>query len=57
MKILQLNHVALNVAEVKRSTHFHREVLGLAPMYRPAFSFPGAWFRIGSDQELPAIES
>ena len=55
MKILQLNHVAINVAEVERSARFYREVLGLAPMPRPAFSFPGAWFRIGADQELHLI--
>jgi len=55
MKILQLNHVALNVDDVERSARFYREVLGLPPMPRPAFSFPGAWFRIGADQELHLI--
>lgn len=55
MKILSLNHIALHVADVERSAQFYREVLRLAPMPRPAFSFPGAWFRIGADQELHLI--
>lgn len=55
MKILQLNHVALHVADLEASVRFYREVLGLEPMPRPAFSFPGAWFRLGVDQELHLI--
>jgi lactoylglutathione lyase len=55
MKALQLNHVALHVADVEESTRFYTEVLRLAPMPRPAFSFPGAWFRLGDDQELHLI--
>jgi lactoylglutathione lyase len=55
MKTLQLNHVALHVADVERSSEFYRRVLRLEPMPRPAFSFPGAWFRLGEDQELHLI--
>jgi catechol 2,3-dioxygenase-like lactoylglutathione lyase family enzyme len=55
MKTTQLNHVALHVADVERSSAFYRDVLKLEPMPRPAFSFPGAWFRIGPDQELHLI--
>lgn len=55
MNILQLNHVALHVADVEKSTRFYTTVLRLAPMPRPAFSFPGAWFRFGVDQELHLI--
>jgi catechol 2,3-dioxygenase-like lactoylglutathione lyase family enzyme len=55
MKILQLNHVALHVADVERSVAFYRDVLRLEVMARPAFSFPGAWFRVGADQELHLI--
>ncbi len=55
MKILQLNHIALHVADVTRSTTFYRDVLGLELIPRPAFSFPGAWFRLGLDQELHLI--
>lgn len=55
MKILQLNHVALHVADVERSVAFYRDVLRLELIPRPAFSFPGAWFRLGVDQELHLI--
>jgi catechol 2,3-dioxygenase-like lactoylglutathione lyase family enzyme len=55
MKTTQLNHVALHVADLARSVEFYTQVLRLEPMPRPAFPFPGAWFRIGADQELHLI--
>ena len=55
MKIQELNHVAIYVTDVNRSSQFYREVLQLESMPRPAFSFPGAWFRLGSSQELHLI--
>ena len=55
MNIAQLNHVAIHVADVERSAAFYRDVLGLQPIPRPAFTFPGAWFQLGIDQELHLI--
>lgn len=55
MKIVELNHVALHVADLARSCEFYRDVLQLAELPRPAFSFAGAWFRLGSQQELHLI--
>lgn len=55
MKVTQLNHVAIHVRDVDASCRFYREVLGLESMPRPAFGFPGAWFRLGVDQELHLI--
>lgn len=55
MKIFELNHVALHVADVARSCEFYQRVLHLPPMPRPAFDFPGAWFRLGDQQELHLI--
>ncbi|MFV2067171.1 MAG: VOC family protein [Pirellulales bacterium] len=55
MRISQLNHVALHVEDVDRSCQFYGEVLKLERIDRPGFSFPGAWFRIGADQELHLI--
>jgi lactoylglutathione lyase len=55
MRITQLNHVALHVADVARSVDFYGQVLRLAPIPRPAFKFPGAWFQLGVDQELHLI--
>lgn len=55
MKICQLNHVAIHVEDVERSLAFYGGVLKLEPLPRPAFTFPGAWFRLGIDQELHII--
>ena len=54
MEILNIDHVALHVAELQRSKAFYSEVLGLNELPRPAFDFPGAWYAIGS-QELHLI--
>jgi len=55
MQVHQLDHVALHVADVEASVVFYRDVLQLPPMDRPAFDFPGAWFRLGTTQELHLI--
>ncbi len=55
MTTLELNHVALYVTDINRSSQFYRDVLRLAPIPRPAFTFPGAWFRLGVNQELHLI--
>ena len=51
----ELNHVALHVADVEKSCEFYKNVLQLESMDRPAFDFPGAWFRLGTTQELHLI--
>lgn len=55
MKISELNHVAIHTQDVERSSQFYRRMLLLEPIERPAFSFPGAWFRLGASQELHII--
>src|SRR6185436_18990548 len=55
MKILELNHVALHVQDVEKSCQFYANVLKLEKIARPAFTFPGAWFRLGQVQELHLI--
>ena len=50
-----LSHVAIHVADVPASEAFYRDVLGLPQLPRPAFDFPGAWFRLGQVQELHLI--
>jgi lactoylglutathione lyase len=55
MQIVELNHVALEVADVDRSAEFYSRVLQLESLPRPAFSFPGHWFRLGKGQELHLI--
>ncbi|MCF7688700.1 MAG: VOC family protein [Cephaloticoccus sp.] len=53
--VVELNHVALDVSDVAVSTVFYRDVIGLPELPRPAFDFPGAWFRLGVLQELHLI--
>lgn|SRR5690606_7698888 len=55
MKVAQLNHVAIHVADVERSCAFYERALKLERLPRPAFTFPGAWYRLGHDQELHII--
>jgi lactoylglutathione lyase len=55
MHIRQLNHVAIYVKDVDASHRFYSRIIGLESLPRPAFDFPGAWFRIGTDQELHLI--
>jgi catechol 2,3-dioxygenase-like lactoylglutathione lyase family enzyme len=55
MTIGQLNHVALYVTDFQRSSAFYQNALRLEPVPRPAFTFPGAWFRLGTNQELHLI--
>lgn len=55
MEILELNHVALHVKDVEASVQFYQGKLGFTLISRPAFDFPGAWFRLGVHQELHLI--
>jgi catechol 2,3-dioxygenase-like lactoylglutathione lyase family enzyme len=55
MKTTQLNHVAIHVADVERSCAFYERALQLQRIPRPGFTFPGAWYRLGADQELHII--
>ena len=56
MRINQLNHVGIHVADVHKSRAFYGQVLGLKEIPRPAFSFDGAWFEFGPAQELHIID-
>ncbi len=55
LHIKELQHVALQVADVALSIDFYENRLGLERLDRPAFDFPGAWFRLGPGQELHLI--
>ena len=55
MRIVELNHVAIHVANVDASVRFYRDTMKFPVMDRPAFDFPGAWFRLGTGQELHLI--
>ncbi len=51
-----LHHVSLPVRDVARSVGFYRDVLGLTQIPRPDFDFKGAWFALGTDQQLHLIQ-
>ena len=55
MQIESLHHVSIPVSDIERSKRFYSETLGLEPMARPPFDFPGAWFRLGQNQALHLI--
>jgi len=55
MQVLELNHIALHVRDLAAAGEFYQNILRLEPLPRPAFTFPGAWFRLGREQELHLI--
>ena len=50
-----LHHVTLTVTDLERSRKFYREILQLTEIPRPAFNFPGAWFKLGETQEVHLV--
>ena len=52
-----LHHVAISVSDLARAREFYGNVLGLKEIPRPGFPFDGAWYRIGTHQELHLIVS
>lgn len=56
-----VHHVSLDVADVDAAARFYGDVLGLTPIDRPDFGFPGAWFEANGTQihliEVPAHEA
>ncbi len=54
LDIETLHHVAVAVTDLGRAKNFYGDVLGLTEIPRPAFSFAGAWYRVG-DRDLHLI--
>ena len=48
--VKSIDHVTLVVADLERSRQFYVELLGMAEVPRPDFSFPGSWFQAGKTQ-------
>jgi glyoxylase I family protein len=46
------HHVGLLVTDVERAASFYEGVLGLRPIPRPDFGFPGRWYELGRGQQL-----
>jgi len=54
LKIQTIHHVSLPVTDLARARSFYADVLELVETDRPAFDFPGAWYRVG-DRHLHLI--
>ena len=51
LNILQLHHVSLIIADVKKSLAFYEGILGLkCDPSRPDLGYPGAWLQLGEQQ-------
>jgi glyoxylase I family protein len=50
-----IHHVSFRVQELEPSLHFYRDILGLEPIERPDFGFPGAWLRAGTGTQVHLI--
>ncbi len=55
MKIIGIDHYSIWVNDLELSARFYVEVLGLQQIERPDFNFEGAWFALGSSQQLHLI--
>ena len=54
LQIETIHHVSLSVTDLPRAKSFYAGVLELVEIERPAFDFPGAWYRAG-DRRLHLI--
>ena len=55
MKI-KLNHIAIHVADLNRSSRFYRDILGLREIEEPFKDGLHAWFEIGEGTSVHLIE-
>ena len=53
---LTLHHVSMLVSNVENSLKFFSGVLGLKQLERPDLGFPGAWLKIGENQQIHLLE-
>jgi catechol 2,3-dioxygenase-like lactoylglutathione lyase family enzyme len=52
--LVRLHHVSFAIKDLAASKRFFGEILGLAEVERPSFTFPGAWYALG-DRQLHLI--
>lgn len=50
IEVLGIDHVTLVVRDLEASRRFYVDVLGMRPVERPGFRFPGLWFAAGATQ-------
>ena len=52
-----VHHVSFRIQELEPALHFYRDILGLEPIDRPDFGFPGAWLQAGTGTQVHLIVS
>jgi glyoxylase I family protein len=57
MGLTDVHHVSINVTDVERSLAFYVDVLGLVPIDRPDFGFPGAWLALPTGRQVHLIQA
>ena len=45
-----IHHVSVQITDLARARRFYEGVLGLVPIERPDFGFPGVWYGLGALQ-------
>ena len=55
MNVPVFHHFQVTVADLEESRAFYGGFMGLPELKRPDFPFPGAWFSLGSGQELHIV--
>lgn len=50
MIVKRAHHVSFRVSDLDRARAFYGDLLGLSPIERPDFGFPGAWYQAGEVQ-------
>jgi catechol 2,3-dioxygenase-like lactoylglutathione lyase family enzyme len=56
MELRGVHHVSLNVADHAVAERFYTEVMGLEPIPRPDFGFPGSWLTMKDGRQLHLIQ-
>ena len=56
MELGPVHHVSINVPNVEAAAPFYTDVLGMAVLPRPDFSFDGRWLRSPGGGEVHLIE-
>jgi catechol 2,3-dioxygenase-like lactoylglutathione lyase family enzyme len=52
IRVKDYHHVAIVVRDLAKCVAFYSDVLGLETAERPAFNFPGHWFKVGENRQL-----
>ena len=56
LSVQAIDHVAVIARDLEASRHFYEDILGMDPVPRPDFPFPGLWFQAGNTQIHVTLE-